>query len=169
MLLSQRAWDPKGNDRTIARLVASQWWGNEVLPATPNDVWISDGLARYSEALYAEQNAGREAGLKAVDEFAVGALMFEDAAPIAQAARLAPYSADYRSVVMNKGAMIFHMIRAQMGDVAFKSLLHDFYTKYEGKSARIEDFATMAQQHAQATGKKRRGSARISADFLRSG
>jgi len=56
------------------------------------DVWISDGLARYSEALYAEQNAGKEAGLKAVDEFAVGALMYEEAAPIAQAARLAPYS-----------------------------------------------------------------------------
>ncbi len=153
LLLSQRTWDPKANDRTIARLVASQWWGNEVLPASPNDVWISDGLARYSEALYAEQNAGKEAGLKAVDEFAVGALMFEDAAPIAQAGRLAPYSADYRSVVMNKGAMIFHMIRAQMGDVAFKSLLHDFYTKYEGKSARIEDFATMAQQRAQASAK----------------
>jgi aminopeptidase N len=153
LLLSQRAWDPKANDRTIARLVASQWWGNEVLPASPSDVWISDGLARYSEALYAEQNAGKEAGLRAVDEFAVGALMFEDAAPIAQAARLAPYSADYRSVVMNKGAMIFHMVRAQMGDIAFKSLLHDFYTKYEGKSARIEDFATLAQKHADASAK----------------
>ena len=154
LLLSQRAWDPKANDRTIARLVASQWWGNQVLPASPGDVWISDGLARYSEALYAEQNAGKEAGLKAIDEFAVGALMFEDAAPIAQAARLAPYSADYRSVVMNKGAMIFHMVRAQMGDVAFKSLLHDFYVKYEGKSARIEDFAALAQQHAQASVKR---------------
>src|SRR6202011_1163982 len=153
LLLSQRAWDPKSNDRTIARLVASQWWGNEVLPASPNDVWISDGLARYSEALYAEQNAGREAGLKAVDEFAVGALMFEDAAPIAQAARLAPYSADYRSVVMNKGAMIFHMVRAQMGDVAFKSLLHDFYFKYAEGSATIENFEALAEQHAQASAK----------------
>ncbi|HEY2350947.1 MAG TPA: M1 family aminopeptidase [Candidatus Acidoferrum sp.] len=154
VLLSQRAWEPKTNDRTIAGLVASQWWGNEVLPASPNDVWISDGLARYSEALYAEQNAGKEAGLKAVDEFAVGALMYEDSAPIAQAARLAPYSADYRSVVMNKGAMIFHMVRAQMGDVAFKSLLHDFYTKYEGKTATIDDFAKLAQQHAQASARK---------------
>ena len=90
LLLSKRIWDPRGSDRTIARLVASQWWGIAVTPATPGDVWISDGLARYSEALYAEQNAGREAGLKAVDEFAVGALMGEDAAPVAQAARLAP-------------------------------------------------------------------------------
>ncbi len=154
LLLSKRIWDPKGSDRTIARLVASQWWGNAVLPATPGDVWISDGLARYSEALYAEQNAGREAGLRAVDEFAVGALMGEDAAPIGQAARLAPYSSDYRSVVMNKGAMVFHMIRAQMGDVAFKSLLHDFYFRFAEKSARIEDFEALAQQHADASVKK---------------
>src|SRR5262249_25112293 len=91
LLISKRNWDPTTNERPIARMVASQWWGNAVLPATRGDVWISDGLARYSEALYAEQNAGREAGLRAIDEFAVGALMYEDAAPIAQAARLTPY------------------------------------------------------------------------------
>ncbi len=151
LLLSQRIWDPKASDRTIARLVASQWWGVQVLPATPADVWISDGLARYSEALYAEQNAGKEAGLRAVDEFAVGALMYEDAAPVVQAARLAPYSPDYRSVVMNKGAMIFHMLRAQMGDVAFKSALHDFYFQFAEKSARIEDFENIAERRAQAS------------------
>src|SRR5216683_2043823 len=151
LLLSQRIWDPKGSDRTIARLVASQWWGIQVLPATPGDVWISVGLARYSEALYAEQNAGKEAGLRAVDEFAVGALMYEDSAPVAQAARLAPYSPDYRSVVMNKGAMIFHMLRAQMGDVAFKSALHDFYFQFAEKSARIEDFENIADRRAQAS------------------
>src|SRR5208283_3996077 len=128
VMLGHRAWDPKYSDRTLSRLVAGQWWGNEVLPASTADVWISDGLARYSEELYAEQNFGKEAGLKAIDEFAVGALMFDDSAPVAQSARLVPYSAEYRSVVMNKGAMLFHMLRAQMGDVAFKSLLHAFYT-----------------------------------------
>jgi len=83
------------------------------LPATPGDVWISDGLARYSEALYAEQNAGKEAGLKAVDEFAVGALMYEDAAPVARRRGWLRIRPDYRSVVMNKGAMLFsHVARA---------------------------------------------------------
>jgi tetratricopeptide (TPR) repeat protein len=151
LLLSQRIWDPKGGDRTIARLVASQWWGIQVLPATPGDVWISDGLARYSEALYAEQNAGKEAGLRALDEFAVGALMYEDAAPIAQAARLVPYSPDYRSVVLNKGAVLFHMLRAQMGDVAFKGALRDFYFKFAERSARIDDFESIAERRVQAT------------------
>jgi aminopeptidase N len=150
LVLAQRAWDPKINDRVIARLSASQWWGNQVLPATRGDVWISDGLARYSEALYAEQNAGKEAGLRAVDDFAVGALMNEEAAPISQAARLTPFTSDYRSVVMNKGAMQFHMLRAQIGDVAFKSLLHKFYATYAGKQATNSEFEQMAMQQAQA-------------------
>jgi aminopeptidase N len=154
VFLSQRAWNPHTGDKTIARNVAAQWWGNQVLPASTNDVWISDGLAQYSEALYAEENAGKEAGLRTIDEFAVGALMYEDAAPIAQSARLAPYSPDYRSVVMNKGAMIFHMVRAQMGDVPFHALLRDFYERFAGKSATIEQFEAMAVQKVQKTAMK---------------
>jgi len=125
-----------------------------VLPASTADVWISDGLARYSEELYAEQNFGKEAGLRAIDEFAVGALMFEDSAPVAQSARLVPYSAEYRSVVMNKGAMLFHMLRAQMGDVAFKSLLHAFYTTFQGKTATMLAFEGMAIATADAATKR---------------
>jgi len=153
LLLSQRLWDPKASDRAIAHLVASQWFGVQVAPATPNDTWITDGLARYCEALYAESTAGKEAGLRAVDEFAVGALMYEDAAPVGQAARLAPYSPDYRSVVENKGAMLFHMLRAMMGDVAFKAALHDFYFQFAEKSARIEDFENLAEKRVVASAK----------------
>ena len=153
LFLSQRMWDPKGSDRAIAHLVASQWFGVQVAPATPNDVWVSDGLARYCEALYAESTAGKEAGLHAVDEFAVGALMYEDAAPVGQAGRLAQYSPDYRSVVENKGAMLFHMLRAMMGDVAFKAALHDFYFQFAEKSARIEDFENLAEKRVQASAK----------------
>ena len=150
VMLSHRIWDPKSADRTMSRLVASQWWGIQVLPASRADVWISDGLARYSEELYAEQAIGKEAGLRAIDEFAVGALMYDDAAPVAQEARLAPYSSAYRSVVMNKGAMLFHMLRAMMGDIRFKALLRQFYTTYQGKTATIADFEQLAIAQANA-------------------
>jgi tetratricopeptide (TPR) repeat protein len=165
LALSHRAWDPKINDRVIARLVASQWWGNQVLPATRGDVWISDGLARYSEALYAEQNAGKEAGLRAVDDFAVGALMNEEAAPISQAARLTPFTSDYRSVVVNKGAMQFHMLRAQLGDVAFKSLLHKFYATYAGKQATNAEFEQLAVQQGESATKPGQQPANLRAFF----
>jgi predicted negative regulator of RcsB-dependent stress response len=151
VMLSHRLWDPKYSDRTLSRLTATQWWGNQVLPASMGDVWISDGLARYSEELYAEQNFGKEGGLRALDEFAVGALMYENSAPVAQSARLAPYSSEYRSVVMNKGAMLFHMLRGQMGDLAFRSLLHGFYAKYQGKTATMVDFEKMAIATANAS------------------
>ena len=153
LLVSQHAWDPKTGDRTIARLVAAQWWGNEVMPATPADVWLSDGLARYSEALYLEAISGKDAAAKAIDDFAVGSLMYEDAAPIAQAQRLEPYTSDYRSVVLNKGAMVYHMLRAQIGDDAFHATLKDFYAKFSGKTASTADFESLAQAKAQAAAK----------------
>jgi hypothetical protein len=157
VMLSQRAWDPKLSDRAMSRLVATQWWGIQVLPATAGDVWITDGLSRYCEELYAEQAFGKEAGLKTIDDFAVGALMYEGSVPVAQAARLVPYSSEYRSVVLNKGAMLFHMLRVQMGDLTFKSLLHGFYTKYEGKTATIQDFESMAIAVANAAAKPNEG------------
>lgn len=144
IMLSHRLWNPKSSDKTMSHLVAAQWWGVQVLPATLNDAWITDGLARYSEELYAEQAFGKESGLRTIDEFAVGALMYDGPVPVAQAGRLAPYSSDYRSVVMNKGAMLFHMLRVQMGDAAFGKLVHAFYTKYSGKTATIQDFEQMA-------------------------
>jgi aminopeptidase N len=144
VMLAHAIWDPKSSDRTLARLVAQQWWGNQVLPASLSDVWISDGLARYSEELYAEQAIGKEAGMRMIDEFAVGALMFDDSPPVAQSARLIPYSPEYRSVVLNKGAMVFHMLRAQMGDSAFHAALREFYAKYKGKTATVADFQNIA-------------------------
>jgi hypothetical protein len=114
-------------------------------------------LARYCEELYAEQAFGKEAGLRTIDDFAVGALMYEGSVPVAQAARLAPYSSEYRSVVLNKGAMLFHMLRVQMGDVPFRSLLHSFYAKYQGKTATIQDFEALAVSTANAAAKPNEG------------
>jgi aminopeptidase N len=144
VLISHRLWSPTPNPVLLANLIASQWSGVQVMATTPNDVWVTDGLARYAGALYAEETNGVDAMDRAVTDFAVGSLMFEDAAPIAEAGRLAPYSDPYRSVVVNKGAMVFHMLRAQMGDDAFHLLLRDFYAKYQGGSASINDFEEMA-------------------------
>jgi hypothetical protein len=165
VMLSHRVWDPKYSDRTLSRLVAAQWWGIGVLPASSADVWISDGLARYSEELYAETNFGKEAGLKALDEFAVGALMYDNAAPVAQSARLQPYTSEYRSVVMNKGAMLFHMLRAQMGDREFRKLVQGFYSKYQGKTARVEDFEAIAIGVANASVKNGEGAPNLQGFF----
>jgi Peptidase family M1 domain len=147
LLVSARQWSAKPNDRLLANLAASQWWGSHILAASPSDVWLTDGLARYSEGLYVEETSGKDGLNKALQDFAVGALMFDDSAPIAEANKLEPESEEYRSVVVNKGAMVFHMLRALMGDANFSALLKDFYARYSGKSARIQDFELMAEAH----------------------
>jgi len=48
---------------------------------------------------------------------------------------------------VNKGAMVFHMLREQMGDSAFSSLLRDFYKQFSGKAASFADFQKLAQDH----------------------
>jgi aminopeptidase N len=144
LLISARQWNARGNDRLLSQLAAGQWWGDRVLPASASDVWLSDGLARYAEAMYAEQADGVAGLHKVLEDYAVGALMYEDVTPIAQAARLDAYSDNYRSVVIDKGAMVFHMLRAEMGNDAFESLIRDFYKKYDGKSATLADFHRLA-------------------------
>lgn len=147
LLLSQRQWSQAVNTRQLANLVAGQWWGNQVLAASPSDVWLTDGLSRYSEALYVEQSAGREGMNKALNDFAIGALMYDSTSPIGEAGRLEPFSPNYTSVVVNKGAMVFHMLREQLGDSAFSALLHDYYKQYAGKAASLADFEKLAQDH----------------------
>jgi hypothetical protein len=154
LLVSAHQWTAQPNARLLANLAAQQWWGERVMAASPSDVWITDGLARYSEGLYAEEATGKEGLNKALEDFAVGALMFDDAAPIAEARRLAPGSEEYRSVVVNKGAMVFHMLRALMGEANFNALLKDFYSRYQGKTARIRDFEQLAESHQAAPAPK---------------
>ena len=146
LLVSARQWAVKPNGSLLAQLAAGQWWGDSVLPATAADVWLTDGLSRYSAAVYAEQADGVSGLHRELSEFAIGALMYDDAGPIAQAQRLDAYSDQYDSVVENKGAMVFHMLRTEMGDDAFTSLLHDFYSQHAGKAASIDDFEQLAAQ-----------------------
>ena len=148
IFIARRYWDPR-NTRLLAQLVAGQWWGNQITPSGPNDRWVTDGLARYSEGLHVESTAGREGFLRVLEDFAVGALMYEESAPVAQAGRLGLYGSDYRSVVLNKGAMIFHMLRAQTGDDGFRAILREFYSQFAGKSATLADFEQVAVQTAE--------------------
>ena len=146
LLISERQWTTKPNDPLLSQLAAGQWWGDHVLPATFADAWLTEGMSRYAEAMYAEQSDGSAGLHKALEDNAVGALMYEAGTPIAQAQRLGPYSASYESIVADKGAMVFHMLRTEIGDEAFTSLLRDFYKQHDGKLATIDEFEKLTAE-----------------------
>ncbi len=145
LLLNQRQWAAAPPERELARLVAKWWWNGMVKPATPSDVWLSDGLARYSELLYEEHAKGESGFRQEIEDCATGALMDESVAPIAQAWQLQPYTTSYESIVRDKGAMVFHMLRTAMGNDAFLHLLREYLQTYAGKTATLDDFEHLVQ------------------------
>lgn len=145
VLVNQRQWSDQPNDMLLGRLAAHEWWNDAVEPATSSDVWLSDSLSSYSGALFVQHSDGTNGFRRAVDDFAVGTMMDEQAAPISQAWRLQPFTTNYHSIVESKGAMVWHMLHTAMGDAPFFSLLDAYFRKYEGQTATLDDFENLAQ------------------------
>jgi len=143
--LASHAISEHVNYRLLANSIAHQWWGATVNPASKDDWWLSDGFARYSEALYVQSVAGQGGLEQAVKDMAVGALAY-DSIPLARVSTLDMFSPEFQSMVTDKGAMILHMLRWVVGEDAFDKTLRDFARQYAGKPARVEDFETLAEQ-----------------------
>jgi aminopeptidase N/predicted negative regulator of RcsB-dependent stress response len=143
--MSSRDITEKVNYRLVADVIAHQWWGVSVSPASKNDWWISDGFSRYSEARYVESAAG-EAGLEEmVKDMSVGALAY-DTVPLSSADKLDYFSPEFQSLVTDKGAMILHMLRWVIGEKNYLTLMRDFATKYAGKSASTNNFIELSEK-----------------------
>jgi tetratricopeptide (TPR) repeat protein len=135
----------KTNYRLLANAIAHQWWGVSVSPATKDDWWISDGFARYSEAIYVENAAGAAGLEEAVKDMSVGALAY-DTVPLSSAAKLDIFSTEFQSLSTDKGAMILHMLRWVLGEDKFNKTMREFAAQYAGKSATTDDFREVAEK-----------------------
>ena len=136
----------KVNYRLLADTIAHQWWGCSVSPASMNDWWLNDGFARYSEVRYVEEAAGEAAFQDMMKDVSVGALAY-DTVPLASVGKMDIFSPEFQSLTTDKGAEILNMLRWIMGDDKFDNTMRGFAIQFAGKSARVEDFENIAQQH----------------------
>jgi hypothetical protein len=135
------------SQRLLSNTLAHQWWGSEVSPATLNDAWITNGMSRYGELMYLEDSAGKNAFQAAIGDVSAGALAY-DTEPLTTLGRLDPFSPQFQSMTLEKGAMVFHMLRWEMGDDAFQSFLRNLLSQYTGKGIRSADVETVAEAQA---------------------
>ena len=138
----------KSGVRLLANTIAHQWWGCEVSPRTLNDAWITNGMARYGELMYVEDESGRNALRTALQDVSAGALAY-DTIPLSSAARLSPFSPQFQSMTLEKGAMIFHMLRWELGDKAFLATLKGALSQYTDSSMRAQDLVKVAEAQSQ--------------------
>jgi aminopeptidase N len=138
----------KSGVRLLANTIAHQWWGSEVSPRTLNDAWITNGMSRYGELMYVEDESGKNALKAALQDVSAGALAY-DTIPLSSVSRLSPFSPEFQSMTLEKGAMIFHMLRGEIGDKAFLATLKGALSQYTDKPIRAADFEKVADEQSQ--------------------
>ncbi len=133
-----------GTARLLANTVAHQWWGSEISPATLGDAWITNGISRYAELMYLEESNGRAAFDSAVTDTEAGALAY-DKEPLTALGPSDPFSRQFQSMTLEKGAMVFHMLRWQMGDAIFKQFLQALIKQHADQSVGTADVEALAE------------------------
>jgi aminopeptidase N len=84
----------------------------------------------------------------ALQDVAAGALAY-DTIPLSSDARLNPFSPEFQSSTLEKGAMVFHMLRWELGDKAFLATLKGALSQYMDQSIRTTDFIKVAEAQSQ--------------------
>ena len=143
--LASRGFTNPVNYRLLAHEISHLWWRSLVSPASPDDAFLDEGLAEYSKALFVQSTAGDAAFEDLMRDTAIGALTHEDVAPIAQAGQLHEFTPEYQSIVFDKGAMVFHMLRWLIGDDAFRKTLRAMVQQYAWKSISTDQFQRLAE------------------------
>ena len=144
LFLSPQGIGKQPSVRLLANQISRQWWGSLLSAATRNHLWITNGMARYSEILYLEHVNGSSALETEVRDVYIDALTVNDV-PVIQTPRLEDYSPEFWAITASKGAAVLHMLRYVMGDANFQKLLNQFADKYAWKAVRTEDFEQVAE------------------------
>jgi len=140
----------------LAHEIAHQWWGNSVFPQGMGAAWLTEAFANYSAWMYEAAVAGNPRVLqKRVRE---GTNTFFEA--MAARGDQSIYESDpYLQVgarterIYEKGAVILHMLRREIGDAAFQRTLRRFADERRFGLAKIEDFRKVAEsEHGKPLG-----------------
>ncbi len=110
---------PFGFDALLLHELAHEWWGNKVTAADWGDVWLHEGFASYSEALYALDTAGERRYLEVMHHLRD---KMTNRIPVVQGVDLTAHQA-LTPDVYGKGAWVLHMLRLMLGEERIAEIL----------------------------------------------
>ena len=122
-------------DHLLAHELAHSWWGDMVTCGTWMDLWLNEGQATYSDALYTEYAYGAAAFRSRMASYA-NSYFRED-----EENRFPVYDPEdpWSATVYQKGAWVLHMLRRLMGDDDFYRAWNEYGAKYKYKTAVTDD------------------------------
>lgn len=125
-----------------AHEAAHQWWGNLVTCEDWTHFWLNEGMATFMAAAYLETRLGRPAYDRAIAGFRAEYARVRDAGgdkPLVFPDWNRP-SADDRTLVYQKGALVLHELRTLLGDAAFWPALRAYTRGAAGHSVTTPAF-----------------------------
>lgn len=119
--------------------LAHQWAGAAVSSENEASGWLWEGLATYSEALFAEHE-GRES---AITSSLLATSVPEVTRPLDRVDSIDDLldNATYR-----RGALLYHALRLEIGDEAFFITLREFIQRHLHATAEVEDLQAIAEE-----------------------
>ncbi|MFH1131153.1 MAG: M1 family metallopeptidase [Pseudomonadota bacterium] len=128
----------------IAHELAHTWFQGVVTIKSWEDLWLSEGMATYHEALFQESLKGF-GGLKSYTKslglsYKTIAGLGEGWFPLTTPEKL------FGVTVYRKGALVFHALRFILGDETFKKTLLEYLKEFDLGSASTEDFKKIAEK-----------------------
>ena len=144
VFLAPRGIGRQPNSKLLANQISRQWCEELVSPTTRNHLWLTNGLAAYSELLWTEHVSGPGAMETGLRDDMVEALTI-DTVPMLQSSRLEDYSPELWALTGSKGAAVFGMLRYVIGDEAFFKTLKNYPQQAAWKSANTDDFRKIAE------------------------
>ena len=124
--------------------LASQWFGNLIMPKTVADLWLAKGFAQYFEGLYAIEENGLEEYLLWSYPWESGSVFGDwnngNRHPIVPEKVDDPESFAADSYAKYRGALVLRMLRKELGDEAFFKAIQSFVKEYAFKLASTQDF-----------------------------
>jgi tetratricopeptide (TPR) repeat protein len=147
LFLNPRGIGKAPNPRLLVNQIARQWFEMLVSPTTRNHLWLTNGLAGYSELLWTEHVSGPGAMESQYRDVMVESLTVDNV-PIIQSARLEDYSPEMWALTDKKGAAVANMLRFVIGDQKFFAALKAYLERYAWKSAGTEDFRKVVEEVA---------------------
>lgn len=137
---------PSPSIRNLARRVAYQWWRETIGVKGISDLWLEDGLAYYSAAVYLGKIRGEQALKEEINALAILALKFENTASVRDGFSLGYRTAQYKSVVAGKGAWVLSMLHGMLGDRKFDALIQKYISSCKGGKGSTAVFQKLAEE-----------------------
>ena len=129
-------------DWVVAHELSHQWFGDLVTCRTWMDIWLNEGFASYSEALW----FGERNGVSAYHEYMEGMMNYYiNNEPYPPFPIYNPPYLFHFAVVYRKGASVLHMLRHIIGDSTFFEAIRNYLQNFAYSSATTEDLRSVIE------------------------